>query len=190
MFVSVATLPIPLQNILTGLDYHKKDIEVKHVTTVNLSNSGSGDGTRAFSTIVNISDFSHKTFKGSWGGQNMFNLDNPVDMDNRDYALEPGMLAITGIHWTHPTLATIYAHKDSAVLPLETGETLSKDILDVLAVFTGIKGGYRKEYLARIQGSSAIVADLLEKGHLKANKAGAVQITTSGKNAVGSHRFY
>lgn len=54
----------------------------------------------------------------------------------------------------------------------------------VLCVYSGIKGGYRTEYLDKIPNAGGIVESLVACRMLKRNKAGATQITTEGKNAI------
>lgn len=190
MYVSTKTLPDFVQSALKAVDYHKTDIEVKHVETFTPSYSCGSAGRRGFTVLVNMDTQEHKINWGSWGGANMFNLDNPVDLDTSHYPMTPGMLVIQGSSGYPMTWATILAHKSSAILPLPSGDELPENLLKTLYCFKGYKAFYRKELIDRGTIKQADVDKLVEMGHLSRNKAGATQITTQGKNAVGDFRCY
>lgn len=191
MYVNVDSLPEIVKNALMGAKFHKSDIEVIHVDSVSMGNSAYGDGYQAFTTLVDMNDNRVEHHKGSWGGANMFNRDNAVDLDDRLFPLQIGHIVIKGQRGgTTPVSAQIYAHRDSSILPLISGNALEEDELYVLSIYRGIKGGYRKEYLDRLKGNADITDKLVESGHLKRNKAGSTQITTEGKNAVGNRSYY
>lgn len=70
--------------------------------------------------------------------------------------------------------------------PMLPASTVELDPYDrkVLNAIAGLKSGpYRQEALAAIPDCAARIVALVEKGLLKQNKAGAVQITVEGRNA-------
>jgi hypothetical protein len=86
MYVAVKELPNSLIRALASIGYGKKDIDVNIQDTVSLQVSG-GDGRRGFALIVNLATGETHMLQGSWGGSNMFNPDNRVDLDQRDHKL-------------------------------------------------------------------------------------------------------
>lgn len=189
MHVSVKSLPAHIQYILvTASKYGKSDIEVIHTDSVHLGDSGAGKGRRAFTILINLETGEYKKFNGSWGGVNMFNPDNPVDTDNEVYPLIPGALVIKGSVGYPMTYATIYAHKESSLLPLDTGVEVPKNLLNALFCYGRIKGGqYRKDEMRRHNVTEDDVLMCVAKGWIKVNRAGSGQITTEGKNALGKY---
>lgn len=189
MYVSVKDLPAPVVAALQSVGYGKADIQVSVSTDVELSSS-SGDGSRAFVTLVNLTSGQHVTHWGSWGGANMFDRTNPVDNDDRRYALPPNGLAIKGIRSSHPTYAVIHipASMTDRMLPT-AGPSLTAEERDALYCHKAVKGGtYRRDELQRRRVGAATVDAMVERGYLARNKAGATSITTDGRNALGDYR--
>lgn len=101
------------------------------------------------------------------------------------------LLRMTGVT-PEPAMATVIADADIAEHPeilalvgeaiAATRPSTTDDERYVLKVYSGIKGGYRKEYL-EVVDYTPLVDALVARGLLKRNKAGAVQITPEGKNA-------
>lgn len=191
MYVTVKSLPKEIQHILvTVSNYHKSDIEVKHVETISLGDYGAGDGRRAFTILINLETGEYKNYKGSWGGINMFNLDNPVDTDNSVYPMMAGMLVIKGSVGYPMTYATIYAHRDTALLPLESGTKITEKQALILGAIKGLKSGeYRNQRLNELGTRKSDIEELATMGLLKINKAGAVSITTQGKNLASNRTW-
>lgn len=191
-YVIVKDLPASIQAALASVGYHGKDISVEASETVTLSSSG-GSGSRAFVTLVNLTSGQHVTHLGSWGGPNTFDRSNPVDNDTNRYALPADGVAITGSQGgAHPVYATLRVPVSMVqrILPSNKVE-LTQVEKDALYCHKSIKGGaYRRDELSRRRVPSTVVDDLVARGLLSRNKAGAVSITTDGKNAVGNYRGY
>lgn len=184
MYVKVKELPTVVQQALASLGYGKADIETRAGSTVTLS-SASGNGSRAFATVINLTAGQFQTTWGSWGGANMFNKDNAVDNDDRPYPLPADGIAITGSKGGgRPVYATLLipATMVDRILPA-AGEPLTPEENDALYCHQCVKGGeYRRDEMRRRGVSPATVDALVTRGLLKRNKAGAVSITTEGKN--------
>ncbi len=193
MYVNTNTLPNVVKRALESVKFFKGDIEVIHDNSVSPAISG-GDGQRGFCILINLYADEFKTIVGSWGGANMFNQDNPVDLDNSDYPLCEGSVVIKGTTGYPSTFARIYAHRDSSILPLDSGNSdITDKELFVLSCYVGLKSFARNDEMLRWMTDTEIsqtVHKLIDSGHIKANKAGATQITTQGKNAVGDKRPY
>lgn len=192
MHVAVTDLPPVVQQALKSVDYGRKDIRVEARTSVTLSDSP-GDGRRAFVTLVNLTAGTFTTVHGSWGGPNMFDRTNVVDNDHRPVTLPPDGLAIQGNRGgSHPVYATIYvsASMVDRMLPGPAVELTTVE-RDALYCHNSLKGGaYRKDELRRRKVDQATLDSLVERGFLNRNKAGAMSITTAGKNAVGEYGGY
>jgi hypothetical protein len=189
-FVLVKDLPAAVQAALASVRYGSKDIKVKASETVHLGDAGAGNGRKAFVVLVNLDNGTHQTIMGSWGGQNMFNPNNPVDNDRGEHALPGNGLAITGSIGTGPTWATIHipASMTAKILPTSSGIEVTETERNVLACYVGYTSTYRKAEFARKGIKPEVFDSLVERGLLKRNKAGATSITTDGKNVVGDYR--
>lgn len=191
-YVKVADLPLGVRDGLESVDYGRKDIEIDIKTTVQLS-SASGEGRRGFVSLVDLATNRHQTMFGSWGGQNMFDRTNPVDNDNKSYALPGNGCAIVGVQGGgQPTWAKIYVPSSMTQRILAAPVTEVSDIEKAaLGCYKSLKSGpYRQDALRRNQVTDAVIDDLVTKGLLKRARNGATQITTEGKNAAGSYRAY
>jgi hypothetical protein len=84
----------------------------------------------------------------------------------------------------------IPAAMTAKILPAAPAE-LTADERNALYCHHGIKGGqYRRDELRKRNVPASVIDDLVSQGWLKRNKAGAVQITTDGKNALGNYRGF
>jgi len=190
--VDVKDLPDLIQTALKAVEYGRKSIEVRTSTSVILSNAGSGNGTQAFTVLVNFTTGQYEVIRGSWGGVNMFDRANPVDNDTNSYPLPPDGAAITGVRGGgHPVWAQLHipAAMRARVITAGPPPELPKVEMDALYCHSAIKGGsYRREELRRRKVPASVIDGLVERGLLKRNKAGATTITTAGLNARGSYR--
>lgn len=191
MYVKIAALPQPVQDALASVQYSKGDIEVIPTSEASLADAGSA-GRRAFVTMVNLTSGQSETTWGSWGGPNMFNRSNAVDLDTATYPMPEQGVVIRGSHGHGGVWARIYVHPGMLGRELPAAaETVSQADLDALYCHGRIKGGqYRRDEMQRRNVSVETVASLVERGLLKSNRAGATQITTEGKNALGEYRGY
>lgn len=190
MWVTVKELPESVRTALARVGYGRSDVEVRIVREVVMSSAGC-DGRRAFVLMVNLSTGEVAGEFGSWGGENMFNPRNPVDRDHKTYVIPPNGVVVLGSHGYPQTFLTLYVSPDlmdKTLLP-PAAEGLSSEELDALYAHACVKGGeYRREALRRSGVRSATLAGLVERGYLKQNRAGARQVTTAGRNALGDYR--
>jgi hypothetical protein len=180
MHVSVKELPETIKSLLNDVGYHKADIKVEFVESLELSEPAFGDGYRGFSSIVNIATGQRQIAHGSWGGANPFE-NHAVDHDNKKYAIPEGVAVVKG-QSGYKTFATLYMNpKNIAPGLLPEKNSIDAAQYQVLKVFRSIKPSYRKEYLV---GKESGVEGLIGQKLLKRDGRG-VSITLEGKNAAG-----
>jgi hypothetical protein len=193
MHIAVKELPEILQRALKSVDYNKKDINVQSRETTSVYCAG-GQGRQGFAIIVNMASGDMRRMNGSWGGANMFNPNNAVDLCNESIALVENMAVITGAIGYPSTYASIDIAPTNFARLLPSGEQveLSETELKVLAIHRGIKSSYRRDEFRRagIANVDEIINSLVARGFLSRNKNGAVAITTSGKNACANVRVW
>jgi hypothetical protein len=191
MHVNVKSLPECVQAALKSVNYHRADISVEPRESVMLSYPG-GAGRKGFAILVNLTTGEYRTVWGSWGGANMFNPRNAVDLDSSRHTLPANGVAISGAIGHPRTYATIYCPPSmaTAFLPAPTAELTDAE-RHALYCHRAIKGGeYRREEMRRRRVGPDVVDALVTRGLLKRNAAGAVAITTDGRNAVGDWPGY
>lgn len=188
MYIRTKELPSGIQNVLeSSVGYHRDDIEVKVTETVSPCDAGM-DGMRGFFVMLNIATGKLERLNGSWGGSNMFNPSNRVDLDTNAYPIPDNVIVIKGSTGGRGTFATIYCSPSSVVRDsLPAPSIVSELEKRALYCFAALKGGkYRRDELARYSVTESVLTGLEEKGLIKANKAGARRITTEGRNARGA----
>jgi hypothetical protein len=184
MYVEVKTLVPAVQDALKAVGYGAKDIQVIVADSVSPSVAG-GSGQRGFVTVINLTTGKRDHMRGSWGGANMFNPNNTVDLDTGKYVIPTDGVVIKGTTGHPRTFATLYTTAMGHFLPSgDDSEVLTDEELSALYCHKSIKGGeYRRDEMRRRNVSASAVDSLVDRGYLKRNKAGAVSITTKGKNA-------
>jgi hypothetical protein len=185
MHVEVKTLVPAVQSALKSVRYGGRDIQVITADKVSPLVAG-GDGQRGFVTIINLDTGKSESRRGSWGGANMFNPDNAVDLDREQFTIPANGVVIKGTTGYPRTFATLYTTATGNLLPAGTDDTevLTDEELQALYCHYSIKGGqYRRDELSRRHVMASTVDSLVDRGYLKRNRAGAVSITTKGKNA-------
>ncbi len=181
---TVKSLPMSLQDALATHGYHRKDITVKVREKESLSQAGSS-GSQAITVLVDLSTGETKTLVGSWGGSNMFNPSNRVDMDTESRVLGMNLAVIKLSKGDHPTYGTITIGPSNVLAALPAKPSLSLIQRQVLYCFNSLKSGpYRQQELSRL-GSAVMltITELIALGLLKKDGRG-IAITTDGKNAV------
>lgn len=189
--VIVRDLPASLQAALSGVGYGRTDIEVTMASRTSLDSSASGDGYQGFTVLVNTTTGETHAERGNWGGRNMFEA-SPVDTDEKVYTLPVHGAVVKGQRGGgRPVSARVIIHPDSAPKELTSGSNdVSDRERDILSCFVGYTPVYRKEVMARdLEVKPEELDSLVGRGYLKRNRAGATQVTTTGKNAVGTHRY-
>lgn len=186
MHISTKDLPRSLQSALSALGYHKADISVKAAEKFSVIDYG-GAGRRAFACMVNLATGESQTMHGSWGGANAFAPTNHVDLDSTKRPLPDGFALIQGSEGNGPVYASVSVNPRnlSALLPEGASDELTEKEKGALRLFSYISSA-RKEYAkgmgVEFSASHPLFASLIQRGYIKANKAGAMQLTTKGKN--------
>jgi hypothetical protein len=187
-YVLVKDLPDSVQKVLKQVRYGRRDIELRPATSYQMAGA-SGEGKKAFIAAVNLESGQYKIEWGSWGGANIFNPDNPVDLDTRPRPLRKNMAVVQGTTGGgKPTWAHVDVHP-SNLQQLIGGdeEDLTEDEVKAVSMIVGYKPFYRKEQFPR-EGlgeygpDNPIILSLQKKGMVKINRAGAIQATTAGRN--------
>lgn len=191
MWIETKDLPDSVRDVLARVGYGRRDVEVRVAETLVMSGVGS-KGRRAFVGMVDLSTGRSDVTYGSWGGPNPFVPDNAVDRDHGAYRLPDTAVIVLGSQGYPQTFLTL--HVPPALMPRmlpAAGETVTKEELDALYAHGRIKGGaYRRDELRRRGVREETVAALVARGLLSENRAGARQITTAGRNALGEYRGY
>ncbi len=187
MHVSTKELPEVIRRALREVNYSRNDIGVEGATKVSPSDAG-GQGRRGFVLLLDLDTGATKLHQGSWGGANMFNQSNVVDLDQKSYPLPPSGAVIKGSEGGHGgVIATLYLNPENLakLLPAKPLELTAKQ-RGILYAFGAIKAGeYRKEELRRCEAKEADVEELVKLKLLKRDGRG-VTITTEGKNTRNS----
>jgi hypothetical protein len=185
IYSKVSDLPDSLQSALKSIGYGRNDIQLEAKERVNPQVAG-GDGRRGFCLIINLETGEKKEMVGSWGGSNMFNQSNAVDLDSIDYAIPLNVGVIKGTQG-NKTYATITLHPNN-IVGLLKGETVGLSMRDRWILYTYkslTSAGRKNEYdRNRDKPSEEDLNRLAGLGYLKRSKNGATQITTEGKNAL------
>jgi hypothetical protein len=187
MYVQVKTLPEALINVLNQIGYTRADIKVEVDNTISPA-TGSFDGGRAFFAIVDMGTGQSDIKEGSWGGSNIFCPNNQVDNDTNSYPIPSNFAVIKGHSGgSKPVYAYITVRSDMIVPWLNAGGSgLSPRlqwIVDTVCTYTS--AGRKNEFnqYGRIAPREEEWLKLIELGLIKRTKAGAISITTEGKNA-------
>ena len=200
MYVQVSELPDVVREQLKSVGYGRADISVRAGETYTPA-GGSGQGSRRSLVAVCLANGASEAHVGSWGGANMFNPGNAVDLDTQSYPLSPGFVVIEGSQGHPRTYASLIIHPSNmaAMLPAKVSLTARQAYL--ISAFAGLNSQGRKNQFERgayhdpspytgEQGprlghapSDAELAELAAMGLIKVTRSGAVSITTEGRNA-------
>jgi hypothetical protein len=165
LYIEVKTLPDSIKDALASVGYHRGDIDVE-VSTQGRIGMAFGDGHRGVTVVVNLATGERKVQYGSWGGANPF-VQNKFD-DNPD---------------ARPELSPLLPEK------VELSDRQKK----ILAQFRSLTSRGRKDQWEREPGdrpTEAELDELVAGGFLKRNKAGAIKITTEGRNASAGANYW
>ena len=185
--IKTKELPEVLQSALRAIGYHRPDIAVEGTEKVSLFDAG-GEGRRGFSVLLDLTTGDSRKVQGSWGGANMFNPSNVVDLDDREHTLPPNGAVIQGSEGYKGVYASIYLHPSNIAKVLPPKTEISDKDRSILYAYGCLKSGtYRQEELSRIGASQADIDSLVTRGLLKKAINGATSITTEGKNTRTSH---
>lgn len=183
MFVNVKDLPISIRNALKDCSYHKADIEINFVESLEFCSRSYGNGYRGFTAIVDIATGYMQKEYGSWGGDNPFES-KAVDRDNTIYNIPEGSAIIKG-NAGEKVFAKLYLSPKNVVPGLlPESNLINDDEYKVLNVFVRYKPAYRKEHLVDKEN---LIQKCIDCGYLKKDGRG-ITITTDGKNVVNNYR--
>lgn len=181
---TVKELSPHVRRALASVGYGAADVPIVAAESVDSGEAG-GAGMRGFVLILNLDDGRYETVNGSWGGATIADPRNPVDRSEM-IPVPPNGAVIKGTRGYPRTFATIYAHPQAMGRFLPSGEAEQLTDAEQAAIYchAAIKGGeYRRDELRRRGVQAETIDSLVTRGYLKRNRAGAVQITTKGKNA-------
>jgi hypothetical protein len=188
MIIAVRDLPESITRALADLNYRRVDIKAEAVESAELNDYGS-TGRRAFVCIVDLVSGERRVTYGSWGGPNPFNPRNAVDCDSRTYVIPANTIVIQGDEGHGPTYCRLLANPATLTPLLPAPSSLSERATGLLAVYRSYVGSYRAETLRAMNATSEELDALVDGGYLKRNKAGAISITTTGKQACEHVRY-
>lgn len=183
--VEVATkeLPDAIRQALKAVGYRGRDIAVVPQATVSL-NPYAGDGERGFAVLVNLATGASKVVRGDWGGSSPVGGPS-IDQDRGDHPLPRDGVAIVGSAGGRGTYATIYVHPDS-IVPLLPGDVEMSEREAGILRSMAMTSSYRKELFAQMRVQPDEVDAMVGRGWIVRNKAGALSLTTAGKNAAAA----
>lgn len=198
IWIALRELPPSLQRALKSVGYRRKDIRVEADTTYSPSESSAAfEGSRGFIVVVNMETGQSKQETGSWGGATPLEP-GKVEHDRKNYPIPNNGAVIVGESGGRGTFARIKVHPQNLakMLPSGAGEKLTEEENKALNIMGGIKGGYRAKSFSRYDlgpynlKQNPLLQDLLKKGLIQANRAGAMKITTKGRNAFKRMSVY
>lgn len=186
VYSKVRDLPESMQRALASVGYGRADIEVEPSETFTVKSYATGAGRRSFCIVINLETGEEKRFDGSWGGSNMFNPGNAVDMDETERPLPPGFAVIKG-STGDKVFARIELNPENVAkfLPIQDSSLSDRDKW-LLYTFDGLTSAGRKDEWSRCRDvpSEDDLNRLAAMGYLKRSSNGATKITTEGKNAL------
>lgn len=186
MHIPTKTLPDSLKSALAAVGYGAADISVRVAETYS-AQAPANDGQRGFTMAVNLATGERDERRGSWGGSNAFTV-NAVDSDDTARPLPPGFAVVQGTTGYPRTFATLIIHPSNAAPLLPAKAELTDRQRAILDQFASLTSAGRKNEWERYPASKpsdSEIAELVAAGMLKQNKAGALSITTEGKNNRG-----
>ena len=191
----VKDLPAPLIAALKEVGYGRRDIRVETATSYSPGGAG-GDGFRSFSVAVDLDTGHSKVLWGSWGGANMFNPQNQVDLDDKSYPLPTNGAVVKGTTGgSRPVYAYIVvnAANMAKLLPASDVAELTPQEMKALHSIGGLKSSgradeFRRNGLGEYGPANPLVKALVEKKMLKVSPSG-ITLTLDGKNVREQTRY-
>jgi hypothetical protein len=136
---------------------------------------------------VNLDTGDIQEHVGSWGGANMFNPGNAVDLNRTTYPLPENGAIVDGHQGgDRPVYAVVTVHPSRLVKVLPAAKDVTARQREILGCFIYKGGEYRKAELARKGVTPAELDELVAAGFISRNRAGAMSLTTDGRNARGN----
>jgi hypothetical protein len=216
MYVKVRELPETLRRALAALGYARPDVDLKAAETYTMQAPLSGQGKCAFVCAVDLATGQTERKDGSWGGANMFNPKNQVDLDSTPRPLVPNFAVIYGYVGDGTHILDIRFNPATLNPLLPAQAEMSHLDRAVLEMYAGLTSAGRKNQIERWLMEAGSAADptfgnrkarqdaeaacrkfideatnrLVAAKLVTRNKAGAITVTTEGKNTRGSKAGY
>jgi len=185
--VGLNELPSALQKALKKVGYRRRDVRVYSATETTIG-PPSFEGSRGFAMAVNLKTGQMSDIQyGSWGGPNPFEK-KPVDHQRKPVRIAANGAIITGEVGGRGVFASIYVHPDSLAPLLPGGNDVTEREREILAMAC-YKSFYKKELFERHRVTKDEILNLVKRGYMKMNKAGATSVTPKGKNER-SNKYY
>lgn len=184
MHIAVKTLPDTIKTALKSVQYGKVDIAVQVVDAVSPYSEGS-QGRKGFVLILDIQSGDAQKTEGDWGGAGLGY--RQVDLDDRNYNIQPGFAVVKGTEGYGGTFATLYVHPNNFAKFLPETASITDREKNILKQFSGLTSAGRKyewDNYPESRPSDDELSSLVERGLLSRNRTGATKITTDGKNAI------
>lgn len=185
IYAQIKELPNSVLALLTLANFHKKEIQVRFVSELSISQGG-GDGRRSLVGFAMLDGSREPEInRGSWGGANPFEAKAP-DCDHRMHTMVIGSCVFIGSEGYGPTHGVLYIHPENAAKFLPEKGTVTDRELMILEQFKTLTSAGRKNEWARYPSNKPTDAELdslVCRGLLSRNRAGAMAITTAGRNA-------
>lgn len=185
MFVKLKELPPIVKEALNKVGYHRVDILVEAAEEASLI-APYGDGYQSYAVAIDTkTNEISREVTSNWGGGGWYSPKKTLDRPGTLKLPENGMVIVGQRGGGRPVSAKLYAHP-ALLAPLlkpasapEEEYTLAE--LIALVNFVALKPAYRPPI------KPETLAKFIEKGLVKKNKAGALSITTAGKDLVGDY---
>jgi hypothetical protein len=180
--VPVKELPDSLRSALKRVRYGSRDIGVVAQERVE-PNPYAAEGQKGFVLVIDIASGRSRDLEGSWGGASP-NGPSEIDFANRPVPIPEGGAVIIGTEGHPQTMATIYVHPKTIAAMLPPAAETTEREQTILRTIRSLNTAGRKEVFGRERVTPAEIDALVARGLLSKTKAGAVSITTAGKNVA------
>lgn len=181
----VSDLPPVIAKTLKAYGHRSHEVAIRAAETFTPAGS-SGQGMRRVIVLLNMATGDTETRLGSWGGPNMFNPGNAVDMDRNAYPIPPGVVVLEGCEGSSRGFSVI-VRPDMIAPMLPVAVDLTEREVYLLGAYRSLTSAGRKNEFERTgkPPTADELAGLVSRGFLA--KAGSgLKITADGKNAVGN----
>ena len=166
MHIKVKDLPSTLQAALKSCGYARADIGVEAKDNYTMQCRTSGAGRRGFTMAVDLATGKSETVTGSWGGANMFNPGNSVDLDDTRRPLPPNFAVVHGSEGDG-VRAYVEVNPQTLIPLLPATAELSKVETALLDVYCGLSTAGRKRQVEQWIGDAGHAAERTAKEHGK-----------------------
>jgi hypothetical protein len=133
--------------------------------------------------LVDIASGKARDLEGGWGGARP---DEPreIDFASKPVPIPPGGAIVIGTQGYPQTMATIYVHPESIAKMLPAMPEITDREQMILRTIRSLTSAGRKEIFANEKVRPEEIDALVQRKLLAKSKAGAVSITTTGKNVA------